>query len=48
MINPNGIVFGTNAIVDTQGLIASSLNLSNEDFVVQDGERVALPLITQR
>ncbi len=33
LINPNGIVFGANALVDTQGLIASSLNLSNEDFL---------------
>lgn len=33
LINPNGIVFGANAIVDTAGLIASTLNLSNQDFL---------------
>ncbi len=33
LINPNGIVFGANSVVDTQGLVASSLNLSNEDFL---------------
>jgi len=33
LINPNGIVFGAHSLVDTQGLIASSLNLSNEDFL---------------
>jgi filamentous hemagglutinin family protein len=32
LINPNGIVFGAGAVVDTQGLIASSLNLSDRDF----------------
>lgn|GEM_PF-949564 len=33
LINPNGIVFGANSVVDTQGLIASSLNLRDEDFL---------------
>jgi len=33
LINPNGIVFGANSVIDTQGLIASSLNLSNRDFL---------------
>ncbi|MGZ8160291.1 MAG: two-partner secretion domain-containing protein [Methylobacter sp.] len=33
LINPNGIVFGANSTVDTQGLIASSLNLSDQDFL---------------
>ncbi|MGZ5050923.1 MAG: MBG domain-containing protein [Methylobacter sp.] len=33
LINPNGIVFGAGATVDTQGLIASSLNLSDQDFL---------------
>lgn len=32
IINPNGIVFGAGAQIDTQGLIASSLNLSDDDF----------------
>ncbi|MFA5017742.1 MAG: filamentous hemagglutinin N-terminal domain-containing protein [Methylobacter sp.] len=33
LINPNGIVFGAGAAIDTQGLIASSLNLSDQDFL---------------
>ncbi|WP_334168764.1 MBG domain-containing protein [Methylobacter sp.] len=32
LINPNGIVFGAGSTIDTQGLIASSLNLSDQDF----------------
>ena len=33
IINPNGISFGANSIVDVSGLAASTLNLSNEDFL---------------
>jgi len=33
LINPNGIVFGADSVIDTQGLVASSLNLSDEDFL---------------
>lgn len=33
LINPNGIVFGRDARVDVNGLVASSLNLSNADFL---------------
>ena len=33
LINPNGIVFGASARVDVAGLVASSLNLSNQDFL---------------
>jgi len=33
LINPNGIVFGAGSVIDTQGLLASSLNLSNRDFL---------------
>ena len=35
IINPNGISFGKNSIVDVGGLVASTLNLSNEDFLSQ-------------
>ncbi|NEP57661.1 MAG: filamentous hemagglutinin N-terminal domain-containing protein [Symploca sp. SIO2G7] len=33
LINPNGILFGANAVIDVQGLIASTLNLTDEDFL---------------
>ncbi|WP_317204982.1 filamentous hemagglutinin N-terminal domain-containing protein [Janthinobacterium sp.] len=32
LINPNGVLFGRDARVDVQGLVASSLNISNADF----------------
>ena len=33
LINPSGIVFGSGAQIDVAGLVASSLNLSNADFL---------------
>jgi filamentous hemagglutinin family protein len=33
LLNPNGIVFGAGARVDVNGLVASSLGLSNGDFL---------------
>src|SRR3984957_14037245 len=33
LINPNGIVFGAGSRVDVNGLVASSLNLSDADFL---------------
>ena len=33
LINPNGILFGQGATVNVQGLVASTLNLSDSDFL---------------
>jgi large exoprotein involved in heme utilization and adhesion len=33
LINPNGILFGSNAQVNVHGLVASSLAISNTDFL---------------
>jgi len=33
LINPNGVIFGAGSRVDVGGLVASSLNISNADFL---------------
>jgi len=33
LINPNGIVFGASARIDVAGMVASSLNFSDQDFL---------------
>ena len=33
LINPNGIVFGPNSRIDVSGMVASTLNLSDTDFL---------------
>jgi filamentous hemagglutinin family protein len=36
LINPNGILFGPNSVIDTAGLIASTLDMTDEDFINQN------------
>ena len=33
LINPNGMVFGPDSVIDTAGFVASTLNMSDEDFL---------------
>ncbi|MCP5260626.1 MAG: filamentous hemagglutinin N-terminal domain-containing protein [Rhodoferax sp.] len=32
LINPNGVVFGPGSVIDTQGFVASTLSLNDDDF----------------
>lgn len=43
LINPNGILFGAGSIVDVAGLVASSLNLSDADFLAGNYQFTAVP-----
>jgi filamentous hemagglutinin family protein len=43
LVNPNGIMFGAGAVVDVAGLVASTLNLSNADFLAGNNHFTQVP-----
>jgi filamentous hemagglutinin family protein len=43
LINPNGILFGAGAVVDVAGLVASTLNFSDADFLAGNSHFTAVP-----
>lgn len=43
LINPNGILFGAGSTVDVAGLVASTLNLSDADFLAGNSHFTPIP-----
>ncbi len=43
LVNPNGILFGAGAVVDVAGLVASTLNLSDADFLSGNNHYTQVP-----
>jgi filamentous hemagglutinin family protein len=43
LVNPNGIVFGAGSTIDVAGMVASTLNLSNADFLAGRHNYTAVP-----
>lgn len=43
LINPHGIMFGAGAVVDVAGLVASTLNLSDADFLAGNNHYTQVP-----